>query len=229
MQIGDRLESLANMVPQGAKLADIGTDHAYLPVYLLENGRISNAIAGDIAAGPCMAARTTVAQHGLTDKVQVRQGSGLEVLTPGEVDCVTIAGMGGSTMIEILKADMALSKSIPMLILQPMAGAAGLRAWLVENGWKLVNEDLVDDAPHFYEVLCAVPREPEEPAAQYTAAQLAVGPVVLQKGHPLLDQQIARQVHICEELLTQMGRSERARQSDKYRDLKALFIQLKEL
>ncbi len=229
MQIGDRLEALANMVPQDARLADIGTDHAYLPVFLLESGGIPNAIAGDIAAGPCMAARTTIAQHGLADKVQVRQGSGLEVLRAGEVDCVTIAGMGGSTMIEILKADMELSKSIPRFILQPMAGAAGLRAWLVQNGWKLVDEDLVDDEPHFYEIICAVPRMQEEPVARYTAAQLAVGPVVLEKGHALLQKQIARQRHTCEELLTQMGRSERAKQSDKYRELEALLAQLQEL
>ncbi len=229
MQIGNRLEALANMVPQGVKLADIGTDHAYLPVYLVETGRISYAIAGDIAAGPCMAARTTVTQHGLTMQIQVRQGSGLAVLQAGEVDCVTIAGMGGSTIIEILSADMTLSKSLKRLILQPMAGAAGLRQWLVENGWKLVQEDLVDDEPHFYEIICAEPANPKEAAPHYTQAQLAVGPTLLQSGHALLAKQIERQKHSCEKLLKQMERSERAISSDRYREWKVLYQQLNQL
>ena len=106
MHIDRRLETIANLVPQGCVLADIGTDHAYLPVWLLEKQRISRAIAGDIAAGPCQAARTTVAQFGQHKHVEVRQGSGLKVLSPGEADCIAIAGMGASTIISILENDM---------------------------------------------------------------------------------------------------------------------------
>ena len=83
MHIGSRLETIGRLVPQGAVVADVGTDHAYLPVWLIEQGRIERAIAGDIAAGPCQAARSTVAQHGLQKSVEVRQGSGLSVLKPG--------------------------------------------------------------------------------------------------------------------------------------------------
>ena len=151
MHIDRRLETIANLVPQGCVLADIGTDHAYLPVWLLDKQRIARAIAGDIAAGPCQAARTTVAQFGQHEHVEVRQGSGLKVLSPGEADCIAIAGMGASTIISILEDDKEVAQSAELLVLQPMAGAASLRAWLCSHGWQLAAEELVDDAPHFYE------------------------------------------------------------------------------
>lgn len=212
MHIGTRLETIAALVPQGSKVADIGTDHAYLPVWLMEQGKITEAIAGDIAAGPCQAARNTVAMYGLKDKIDVRQGSGLEVLQQGEVDCITIAGMGGSTIISILEASMDVAVSAKTLVLQPMAGAAGLRRWLVEHGWRLADEELVDDPPHFYEIICAVRGDDRN----YSDAEYLVGPCVLQKRHTLLDKQLARQLQGCRQLLENMGRSECAKESAKY-------------
>ena len=104
MRLDKRLQAVASLVPRGSRFADIGTDHAYLPVWLLEQGVIASAVAGDIAAGPCQAARTTVAMHGAADKIAVRQGSGLAVLVPGEVDCIAICGMGVSTVFMLLSA-----------------------------------------------------------------------------------------------------------------------------
>lgn len=225
MNIGERLETIGRLVPAGSVLADIGTDHAYLPVWLLQQGRISRAVAGDIAAGPCMAARTTVAMHGLQDSVEVRQGSGLEVLQPGEADCIVIAGMGGSTISSILAAAPEVARSAKLLVLQPMAGAAGLRQWLTANGWQLTDEELVDDPPHFYEIICAKPGQEKA----YSAAEYAVGPVLLRKGHRLLAQQLARQINSCRQLLTNMERSEKARVSAKYQELEALLAALEVL
>ena len=225
MHIGSRLETIGSLVPDGCVLADIGTDHAYLPVWLLERGQIKRAIAGDIAAGPCQAARTTIAQHGLQDKVEVRLGSGLSVLQPGEADCIALAGMGAATMISILEADMEVAEAAAVLVLQPMAGAASLRAWLTSHGWQLVDEELVDDAPHFYEIICA--RRGAAPA--YSAAQLAIGPVLLAKQHPLLAQQLERQLSTCKQLLAGMAKSERARASAKYQELQELKTSLEVL
>lgn len=218
MNIGSRLETIGRLVPQGSVVADVGTDHAYLPVWLIEQGRIERAIAGDIAAGPCQAARSTVAQHGLQEQVAVRMGSGLAVVQPGEASCITIAGMGASTMIAILEADMAVAEAADLLILQPMAGAASLREWLCTHGWQLVDEELVDDAPHFYEIICAK----RGASKAYSAAVYAVGSVLLAKQHPLLGKQLARQLTTVKQLLANMGRSERARASSKYRKLQEL-------
>ena len=225
MHLDKRLQAVASLVPKGASFADIGTDHAYLPVWLWENGVISAAVAGDIAAGPCQAARTTVAMYGAAKAITVRQGSGLAVLSPGEADCIAICGMGGSTIISILEADMAVAKAAQRLLLQPMAGAAALRRWLVQHGWRLVDEDLVDDTPHFYEIICAEPGAEQE----HAEVEYLVGPSLLKAGHPLLAKQIGRHIKSLRELLSNMERSERARASEKYKETQALLRELEVL
>lgn len=234
MHLDKRLQAVASFVPQGSRLGDIGTDHAYLPVWLVRNGAIASAVAGDIASGPCQAARATVAMYATADKIAVRQGSGLAVLAPGEADCIAICGMGGSTIISILAADMAVAKSAQRLVLQPMAGAAALRRWLVEQGWRLASEALVDDPPHFYEIICAersadAAASGAVSAAGYSEAEYLVGPALLRDGHPLLAKQIARQQVSLEELLSNMARSERAKASAKYQEAQRLVQELEAL
>ena len=243
MRLDKRLQAVASLVPQGSRFADIGTDHAYLPVWLLEQGVIASAVAGDIAAGPCQAARTTVAMHDAASSIAVRQGSGLAVLSPGEADCIAICGMGGSTIISILAADMAVAKGAQRLLLQPMAGAAALRRWLVAQGWCITREALVDDEPHFYEIICAereagcaMPKSgagdaacgPIEPTG-YSEAEYLVGPALLREGHALLAKQFARQEASLQELLANMARSERAKASTKYQETAQLAQALAEL
>ena len=225
MHLDERLQAVAALVPKGSRFADIGTDHAYLPVWLVEQGLIPGAVAGDIATGPCQAARATVAMYGAADKIAVRQGSGLAVLSPGEADCIAICGMGGSTIISILEADMAVAKAAQRLLLQPMAGAAALRRWLVQHGWRLVDEDLVDDPPHFYEIICAEPGAEQE----HAEVEYLVGPSLLKVGHPLLEKQIGRHIKSLRELLSNMERSERARASEKYKETQALLRELEVL
>ena len=212
MNIGDRLEVIGKLVPHGCVLADIGTDHAYLPVWLLEQGKIASAIAGDIAEGPCLAAKNTVSMHGMKGKVEVRLGSGLKVLQTGEADCIAIAGMGASTMIEILEADMSLAVEAKRLVLQPMAGAASLRKWLIQNGWHIVAEDLVADGRHLYEIMAVERGESEA----FSDAVLEIGPSLIEAKHPLLAKQFARQINNYKKLLANMGKSEQARASEKY-------------
>ena len=212
MNIGDRLEAIGKLVPQGCVLADIGTDHAYLPVWLLEQGKIASAIAGDIAEGPCLAAKNTVSMHGMKGKVEVRLGSGLKVLQAGEADCIAIAGMGASTMIEILEADMPLAVEAKRLVLQPMAGAASLRKWLIQNGWCIVAEDLVADGRHLYEIMAVERGESEA----FSDAVLEIGPSLIEANHPLLAKQFARQINNYKKLLANMGKSEQAKASEKY-------------
>ena len=235
MHLDKRLQAVASLVPQGSRFADIGTDHAYLPVWLLEQGVIASAVAGDIAAGPCQAARTTVAMHGAASSIAVRQGSGLAVLRPGEADCIAICGMGGSTIISILAADMAVAKGAQRLLLQPMAGAAALRRWLVAQGWCITREELVDDEPHFYEIICAERAEKYAARASdageqcYSEVEYLVGPALLRDGHPLLAKHIARQQASLQELLTNMARSERAKASTKYQEAQKLLQALEAL
>lgn len=222
MNIGKRLEAIGKLIPPGVSIADIGTDHAYLPTWLAERNLITKAVAGDIAAGPCLAARTTVAMYGLAHKIEVRMGSGLSIIKSGEVDVIIIAGMGAGTMIDILEADMEIAKMACRLILQPMAGAPTLRRWAHANGWFLSEEVLVEEGRHLYEIIVL------ELGAEDKVSDVAyeVGPRLLDKQVPLLSKQIAKLKSSYHKLLQNMAGSETARQSAKYKEIKKLLMDL---
>lgn len=225
MNIGARLEAIGKLVPQGVSIADIGTDHAYLPSWLAERGVITKAVAGDIVAGPCAAARSTVAMYGLGNKIEVRMGNGLAIVEPGEVDVIIIAGMGAGTMIEILEAEPETARQARQLILQPMAGAPGLRRWAHSNGWCLADEVLVEEGKHLYEIM--VLERGEE--AEATGLAYEVGPILLTKRHPLLPKQLAKLCGHYRQMLANMQRSIEARQSEKYKSIEKLLQELEGL
>lgn len=226
MNIGVRLEAIAGMVPKGACFADIGTDHAYLPVFLLAQDIIDSAIAGDIAAGPCQAAKTTISMYGFSKKIEVRRGSGLEILKPGEANVIAIAGMGAGTIIEILEAKPDIAKGA-QLLLQPMTGADTLRAWMAENGWEITDEELAMENTHLYDIISAkYTGIPQAPAGR---AERLIGSINLKKKHPLLVQQFAKHEAAIKKLLGNMSHSQAAMESDKYKELCVLLKELEAL
>jgi tRNA (adenine22-N1)-methyltransferase len=155
MKIPERLLRIASYVPQSSLVADIGTDHALLPVYLARQGICSKIIATDLHAGPLEAASSNVGLFNLWKQVDLRQGDGLEIIQPGEVNVIIIAGMGGVKINEILSRAGAVLQQADRLVLQPSAGAGQVRRWLLGNGWDLVDEDLVIDDERFYEIIVA--------------------------------------------------------------------------
>ena len=184
-----RLQLLADMVPAGSRLADVGTDHGYLPVYLLQQGRISRAIASDIVDGPLQHARQTAAEYEV-DGIDFRLCPGLDAIAPHEADTVVIAGMGGETIQAILSAAPWTADGSHLLLLQPMTKVEYLRKWLVDNGYAFTEEWLVWDKDHLYPVFAV--RGGTQPPL--TAAQQYGG--VLLDGDPLygayLDERIGK-------------------------------------
>lgn len=153
LELSPRLGAIAGLVPEGCGcLADIGTDHGYVPVSLLLEGKIRRAVASDIGAPPLDHARRTAAQYGVTEKLAFRLGDGLSVLDPGEAEVIVIAGMGGDAITEILAA-APWSRAGPLLLLQPMSKAEVLRAFLPENGYAVLAERLVQDKGVLYPIL----------------------------------------------------------------------------
>ena len=152
LQLQPRLQLLADMVPQGCRLADIGTDHGYLPVWLLQRGRIQSAIAADIGSEPLAHARRTAAEYGV-ENIDFRLCDGLSGIAPEEADSVVIAGMGGETIIAILSAVAWTKDGAHTLLLQPMTKTAELRKWLAVNGYCFTEERLVWDKNYLYPVL----------------------------------------------------------------------------
>lgn len=151
LQLQPRLQLLADMVPEGCRLADIGTDHGYLPVWLLQRGCISGAIASDIGAEPLAHARRTAEAYGVSG-IDFRLCSGLLDIAPEEADTVVIAGMGGETIISILQAAPWTRDGAHLLLLQPMTKGTELRRWLAVNGYTFTGERLVRDKNYLYPV-----------------------------------------------------------------------------
>jgi tRNA (adenine22-N1)-methyltransferase len=156
VKLSNRLLKIAERVPAGSRLADIGSDHALLPTYLVQQGTVPAAIAGEVNPGPYDAARKQVAEAGLTDLIQVRRGDGLQVLQAGETDTITIAGMGGSLIVSILSANPDKLEGVQTLVLQPNVGEDQVRRWLRGNGWLLVDETILEEDRKIYEIIVAV-------------------------------------------------------------------------
>lgn len=155
LQLTPRLQAVADLVPQGAAFADIGTDHAYLPAWLLLNGCIDHAIASDINAGPLSRARRTAEDYGCTQHISFRLGAGLAKVRPEEADTVAIAGMGGETIAQILSDAPWTREQGTLLLLQPMSAQEELRRYLWLNGYTIHRENIVREGQKLYLVLGA--------------------------------------------------------------------------
>lgn len=151
MELTPRLQAIADQIPQGGKLADIGTDHGYLPAWLLLSGRIEAAIAADLREGPLERARETARRAGVAEQISFRLCDGLSAVDPREVDTVVIAGMGGETICSILKAS-PWTREGKQLILQPMTGFAELRRWLQSNGYAIQKETIAREGKRLYTI-----------------------------------------------------------------------------
>lgn len=155
MKLDSRLSAVAGLVRKNSILADIGTDHAYLPVFLIENNVINSAIASDIGKGPLDNARKTVEKYGLTDKIQLRLSDGLKNFQPDEVNEISVAGMGGLLISEFIENTKWLKNDDIHLILQPMTHVEELRKCLFDNGFVIDNEVVAKDGDKLYIVLSA--------------------------------------------------------------------------
>ncbi|MDP4160253.1 MAG: class I SAM-dependent methyltransferase [Bacillota bacterium] len=151
--LGPRLQTVAAFVPEGSKLGDIGTDHAYLPIVLYETQRITRAVAIDVHEGPYQSALLAVKGRRLEDIIDVRLGDGLMPLTSGEVNVLTLAGMGGRTMLDILAGRPEVMNSITDLIVQPQGAEGAVRLTLLKDGWRLKAECLVQEEDRLYVVM----------------------------------------------------------------------------
>ena len=166
INLDKRLSVVASMVRRGSRVADIGTDHAYLPVYLVQAGICPGGIATDIRSGPLEAAHRTVTEASLTDVIALRLGDGLSPVAADEADDIVIAGMGGETIVDILSAAAWVKDICLRLVLQPMTRAEELRRWLLTNGFSVSEERLVRDGHRLYPVMtvaytAAMPAEDE--------------------------------------------------------------------
>ena len=204
IKLSQRLQAIADLVPQGAMVADIGTDHGFLPCWLAQQARATKIIAGDVNAQPLALAQKNIEDYNVTAMVSTRLGNGLTVLQPGEVNVVTIAGMGGSLMLDILDAAPAVVDRLQRIILQPNIGAEAVRVWAEKNRWQIVREELVRENNRF-SVIIALEQGRGKPMS---AVELYLGPVLLAEQHPLLGLYISEEWDKTQYVLKQLQQSD---------------------
>jgi tRNA (adenine22-N1)-methyltransferase len=179
IELGARLGAVARQVPPGGVVADIGTDHARLPVWLLHQQQVTRVIATDREPSPLEGARSLLALHGVEDRVDLRLGDGLAVLRPGELSTVVMAGMGGRKMVAILSGGTGILQSIRCLVLQPQREAGVLRRWLVAQHWSLLDEEVVEERGRFYLVMSW---RPGASSLAWSSRDYQFGPLVMERG-----------------------------------------------
>jgi tRNA (adenine22-N1)-methyltransferase len=199
IKLNARLLAVAKLVLYGQPAADIGTDHSYLPVYLIINGVCPAVIATEKARGPFNNACQLVELLSLNRKIDMRLGQGLTVLKPGEAATIIMAGIGGHVIRDILEASPEVTASSRRLVLQPQKNVPMLRQYLQQSSWRIVTEDIAFDHGFYYEVIVA-----EQGSMQLKEEEVLFGPCLLGQPHPLLPQYLGLQLADMQTLLDQL-------------------------
>ena len=225
LRIGERLNTVASMVPPCHTVADIGTDHGYVPAYLVLSGKCRRVIASDIAEGPCQAAAETRNRFGLYNEMEVRMAPGLQGLHAGDAETVVIAGMGGGTIMGILEESPEIAASVRTFVLQPMNAANLLRQWLAQHKYAIEEEALCKENNHIYIIIKTVHAEESR---ELSPLETELGPCILKsKSSSVLWQEyIQGKADHYRRLLRQMENSSAAADSDKYKNLKNMLVQV---
>ena len=206
IHLSKRLTALANMVTDGNRLADIGTDHGYIPIYLCQTGKIPSALAMDIGKGPLQQAQTHIAEHGLSEQIKTRLSDGMAALQFGEADTILIAGMGGGLVMKILSEGAEKLTGKEELILQPQSEIALVREFLRVRNFQILNEDMILEDGKYYPMM----KVSQQKAAEQTKIlpqEVAdgFGPVLLQKRHPVLKEWLERELRTTNSVIEQLS------------------------
>lgn len=211
MQLSKRLQALADLVSQDHVLADVGCDHGYIPIFLIQNHRIPKAIAMDIGEGPLQRAQENIRSYGLAGYIETRLSNGLAKLNPGEADTILISGMGGPLMEKILTEGKTVMNQADELILQPQSDIPHFRKFLTAMGYGIVQENMIEEDGKYYPMMKAV----RGSAKPYSELEYRYGPVLLRQCHPVLKQYLERErdnlQQIVENLRKQPGESAKKR------------------
>lgn len=223
LKISERLATVASLIPKGAHLVDVGTDHGYVPIWLLQKQHIVSAIAMDVNKGPLARARENRDKYGFTDVMDLRLSNGLEKLKPGEGDSVLIAGMGGPLMIRIIEEGRRNASSIQTWVLQPQSEIPSVRRYLHEHDFKIIEEIMLKDDGKYYMAMKAVPGH-EEP---WNELDYLFGKDLLLNQHPVLKEFVEKEMRLYENIVQQLIRSEQ-KESERYREVVQYLNNLKQ-
>lgn len=209
-KLSKRLQTVASFVPTGAIVADIGSDHAYLPCYLVINGIAKGAIAGEVVKGPFESAERQVRTEGLTDQIKVRLADGLAAVhAEDNVDTVTIAGMGGPLIVSILEKHPESLEKVTRLILQPNIHAKVIREWAMKHGWAIYDEEILEEDDKIYEILVL-----QRGDMTLTELETLVGPELMKSKGEAFTKKWSREVANWERVRSAIEQAERTPENE---------------
>lgn len=189
MKLSKRLEMVVSFVEAGSKVADVGTDHGYVPIALAGRGTVAQGLAMDVRTGPLGKAKEHIRQYGLEDVIQVRLSDGVKELKEGEADTVIMAGMGGELVIHILEDGKRLWGQVKHWILSPQSEIDKVRRFLEENGFLIAREEMVEEDGKYYTVMDVTPGRME----RMEPWEVLYGPCLVRKGHPVLKEFLVKE------------------------------------
>lgn len=203
--LSKRLAKAAAYVPQGARLADIGSDHAYLPANLAINHIIDYGVAGEIVKGPYENAVHEIQREHLEEKIFPRFADGLKAIEDDDqIDTITICGMGGTLIRNILEKDKSKLQNHPLLILQPNVGSNVLRQWLQANHYQIMHEDILEEDDHIYEIIVA--KYVSQPM-RLSSEDLFFGPILRHHQNDAFTKKWEKEIEKNEKAISQMQKA----------------------
>lgn len=216
--LSQRLQAVADLVKVGESMADIGSDHAYLPIFLVGNGLVPWAIASELGDGPYEHTLEAVRCCALQDRIEVRQGDGLQTIGISEVATVVMAGMGGDSIVAILANDWSKASSYKQFIFQPMSRASILRRTLADRGWPIVDEKLLLDNNRYVLIIVS---QPGNISYSLDPLEIEIGPEILKADNSLKRGYLLKYVEKYTKVYTNIINSTQAEQrllANTYRD-----------
>lgn len=211
IQLSQRLQAVADLAEDAEVVADVGTDHGYIPLFLIACGKAQRAIAMDINEGPLQRAREHIRQYNQQERIETRLSDGLSKLRPGEAQTIVIAGMGGALMKRILTEGEATAHAADCLVLQPQSELPMFRRFLVEYGYRILREDMVYEDGKFYSMMAVKWTESDvgDNLQAMTEADFKYGSLLRARKHPVLRKYLLRQKEQKQKILERLGKNAR--------------------
>lgn len=197
MQLSKRLNAVVKLAGKCRCVADIGTDHGYIPIYMIQQNLAQNAVAMDVNKGPLERANQNIKSYRMEKCITTRLSDGVAELKEEEADCVIIAGMGGLLTIRILEAGREVLQTVDTLVLQPQSEIGQVRIWLAEHGYRITDEDMVLDDGKYYPMMRAEHGEQEA----WTEQEYVFGKYLIQKQNLVLKEFLQKEERLCREIL----------------------------
>lgn len=223
-KLSERLKTVASFVKENTILADIGSDHAYLPCFLVHEGIISKAIAGEVVKGPFESAKKQVISEGLQENIDVRFGNGLEVISDEDnVQTITIAGMGGPLIASILESGKEKLSTVDTLILQPNIHAKAIREWAIQEHWKIEQEVILEEHDKIYEILVL-----KKGIMKLSDKELLVGPILSKEKSPIYLKKWSNELNEWQRIVNELSKIQGTEVHQKKEELESKIALVKE-